>query len=330
VANINDMIDNEIRFARGYGFSNVEHRVPVKIETVFQSGSVGKQFTSMAIMLLVERHRIELDAKIPNYLTDVPNTWENITIRHLLSHTSGMTGYSDALNLRHDYREVEIYETIKQTPLAFKPGDRWAYSNFGYIILGILIERVTGRFYGDFLRENIFCPLAMSTAQVINENEIIPNRASGYILVDGKLENQPWVAPIFNTLADGSLYLTVNDMAKWDEALYNDQLLKEKASFDAMWSPTRLNNNTTYDYGFGWWLIEAINGVRMMEHGGSWQGFRSIILRAPKSQLTVVLFTNLNHQNANVRLIAHRVLQICDPQLAVKPKISMIESFHSK
>ncbi|CAF1232717.1 unnamed protein product [Rotaria sp. Silwood1] len=315
----------KIIFGKGYGYSNIEHKVPVKLETIFQSGSIGKQFTAMAIMILVEKEVIDLDDKIQKYFTDAPIEWNNITIRHLLTHTSGMAGYSADFNLHFDYTNDDIYRLIQKSPLTFQPGEQWAYSNFGYVMLGFLIDRVTNQFYGDFLRENVFNPLGMNTAQIINETEIVPNRASGYILVNGEIKNHEWVSPIFNTLADGSLYLNIYDMAKWDEALYTNQLLKMKTSFDAMWSPVKLNNNTTYPYGFGWWLLEAINGMRILEHGGSWQGFRSMIVRVPENEITVVLFTNLNSPTVDVRRIARRVLEINNPQLVVKPAINRIQ-----
>ncbi|CAF1374758.1 unnamed protein product, partial [Didymodactylos carnosus] len=309
--------DGKIIHGRGYGYSNIEHQVPVKAETIFQSGSVGKQFTSMAVMMLVEQGKIELDDKINNYFRDAPIKWNNITIRNLLTHTSGMTDYPEDFNYRADYTEDDIYRQIRTIPLAFQPGEQWAYSNLGYVILGILINRVANQFYGDFLKEYIFNPLTMTTAQVINEHDIIPNRAAGYVLVNDELKNQEWVSPTLNTMADGSLYLTINDMAKWDAALYGDKLLKKQASFDVMWSPVKLNNNITHPYGFGWRLGEAVNGMRIIEHGGSWQGFQSMIIRVPDDKLSIVFFANLNDRN--VYQLARHVLEIYNPELTGKP-----------
>ena len=163
----------------------------------------------------------------------------------------------------------------------------------------------------------------MTTARAISEVDIIPNRASGYILADGELKNQAWISPTLNTFADGALYLSIYDMAQWDAALYGNKLLKNPTSFDEMWSPARLNNNTTYPYGFGWKLAETINGMRIVYHAGAWQGFRSMIIRVPDAKLTVVFFANLNHQK--VHELALHVLEICNPQLAVKPDENKIE-----
>ncbi|CAM4936908.1 unnamed protein product [Rotaria socialis] len=309
----------EIIFSKVYGYSNLEHEVPVKLETMFQSGSVGKQFTSMAIMMLVEHEKLQLDDKIQKYFHDAPIEWANITIRNLLTHTSGMVSYSPDLNFQQAYTEDDVYNIIKSTTLIYQPGQQFSYSNFGYIMLGFLIQRVTNQSYANFIHEHIFRPLGMKTARIINETSIIPNRASGYVFIDDHIINQPWVSPIFNTMADGSFYFNIYDMVKWDEALYSDVLLKRQASFDEMWSPVKLNGNITYEYGFGWSLLEAINGMRIIEHGGSWQGFRTMIVRVPEDERTVFLFTNMNRPTVDVRKIAHDVLHIYNAQLAVKP-----------
>jgi CubicO group peptidase (beta-lactamase class C family) len=304
--------DGQIVYVKGYGFANVEHHVPVKPETVFQSGSIGKQFTAAAVMMLVEEGKINLEDKISKYFADAPETWKNITVRHLLTHTSGMGDYPRDFDLRADYNEDELYKKIKAAPLTFQTGEKWAYSNLGYVTLGILINKVSGKFYGDFLQERVFKPLGMTTARVINEADIIPNRASGYRLVKGEIKNQEWVSPSVNTTADGALYLTVYDMAKWDAALNGDKLLK-KTSLDQMWTPVKLNDGKTHPYGFGW-LLSEINGKRIIEHGGAWQGFKAFIARYPDEKLTVIVFANLIH--ANEAKIAHGVAAIYNPFLA--------------
>jgi CubicO group peptidase (beta-lactamase class C family) len=304
--------NGEIVLARGYGLANVEHQVPVKPETIFQSGSMGKQFTATAVMMLVEEGKISLDDKITKYFTDGPESWNKITVRHLLTHTSGMTDYPDDFDLRRDYTEDELFQRIKTIPLAFQPGEKWSYSNLAYVMLGVLIHKVTGKFYGDFLQERVFKPLGMSTARVISEADIVPNRAAGYRIADGQLKNQNWVSPSLNTTADGALYLTVYDMAKWDAAFYTEKLLK-RASLEAMWTPVKLNDGKTHPYGFGWALGE-IGGHRLVEHGGSWQGFKSQISRYIDDKLTVVIFAN--QAGANPAKIAHTVAALFNPELA--------------
>jgi CubicO group peptidase (beta-lactamase class C family) len=298
--------DGRIVLAKGYGLANVEHQVPVKPETIFQSGSVGKQFTATAVMLLVEEGKIGLDDKIDKYFADLPENWKKITVRHLLTHTAGTGDYPKDFDFRRDYTEDELLKRAEAIPLAFQPGEKWSYSNLGYLTLGVLIRKVTGKFYGDFIQERIFKPLGMNTARVISEADIIPNRAAGYRLDDGELKNQIWVSPTLNSTADGALYLTVLDLAKWDAVLYHEKLLK-KSSLEQMWSPVRLNDGKTHPYGFGW-EVKQISGRRIIEHGGSWQGFKAIIERHIDDRLTIVVFANLSQ--ANIQKISRGVAAI--------------------
>lgn len=307
--------NGEIVLARGYGLANVEHQVPVKPETIFQSGSMGKQFTATAVMMLVEEGKLSLDDKITKYFPDGPVAWNNITVRHLLTHTSGMTDYPADFDLRRDYTEDELVQRIKPIPLAFQPGEKWSYSNLAYVMLGVLIHKVSGKFYGDYLQERVFQPLGMSTARVISETDIVPNRAAGYRLVNGQLKNQDWVSPTLNTTADGALYLTVYDVAKWDAALYGEKLLK-RASLEQMWTPVKLNDGKTHNYGFGW-ALGQVRGHRVVEHGGAWQGFKSQISRYIDDKLTVIVFAN--QIRANPAKIAHGVAALYNPELAPPP-----------
>ena len=222
--------------AEGFGLANVELQVPVKPETIFQSGSVGKQFTATAVMMLVEEGKIGLDDPLTKYFPDAPTTWKDVTVRELLSHTAGFGDYPKDFDYRKDWTEDEGLKLIESIPLAYPPGTKWEYSNFGYVTLGILIHRVTGEFYGDFLQQRIFQPLGMQSTRLISEADIVPNRAAGYRLVKGELKNQEWVSPAVNTTADGSLYFTILDLAKWDAALYTEKLLK-RSSLDQMWTP---------------------------------------------------------------------------------------------
>jgi len=303
--------DGRPLLVKGYGFANIEHQVLVRPETIFQSGSVAKQFTATAVMLLAVDGKLTLDDRISKHLGDVPNSWKNITIRHLLGHTGGMTDYPPDFDLRRDYTEDEMLTLIKGIPLAFEPGEKWQYSNLGYVTLGILIHKVTGKFYGDLLSERIFKPFGMTTARVISESDIVPNRAAGYRLRKGEIKNQEWVSPSVNTTADGSLYLSALDMLKWDEALSGDKLLS-RSSLQQMWTPVKLNIGKSHGHGFGW-SLRNVNGQRLVEHGGAWQGFKSHIARYPDDRLTVIVFANLEQTNQS--RIAHGVAAIVDPKL---------------
>jgi CubicO group peptidase (beta-lactamase class C family) len=292
----------------GFGFSNVELQVAAKPETVFQSGSMGKQFTSAAVLLLVEEGKIGLDDALSKYYPEGPAWWKDVTIRELLSHTAGFTDYPKDFDLRKDYSEDDLLKIVEGIPAAYAPGSSWAYSNLGYVTLGILIHKVSGKYFGDFLQERVFKPLHMSTTRIISEADIIPNRAAGYQLDHGALKNQEWVSPSANSTADGSLYFSVLDLAKWDTALYTDKVLKE-SSKKAMWTVATLRDGkpNSANYGFGWG-IKTHNGHRAVEHGGRWQGFSTQITRYVDDGITVVVLANL--ANCKPELIADEVAAI--------------------
>jgi CubicO group peptidase (beta-lactamase class C family) len=302
--------------AQGYGLANVEHQVATKPETVFQSGSVGKQFTSMAVLMLVEGGKLSLDDPISKHFSGAPAKWAPITIRHLLTHTSGIKDWESgtALDLRRDYTEDQLVKIAMELPLDFPPGTQWSYSNTGYVLLGVLVHKVSGQFYGDLLQERVFRPLGMTSTRIIAEADIVPHRAAGYVLDKGTLKNQDWVSPSLNTTADGSLYLTVLDMAKWDAALYGSSLVKPETLKQAF-TPVRLANGSSHDYGFGWDVDEQ-RGHRLIEHGGSWQGFRSAIARYVDDSLGVFVLANL--AEAEPEAMAHVIAGIVEPSLRLK------------
>ncbi|HEU4930705.1 MAG TPA: serine hydrolase domain-containing protein, partial [Pyrinomonadaceae bacterium] len=280
----------KIVLLKSYGLANVEHQVPVKPETIFQSGSIGKQFTAAAVMILVQENKLSLDDRVSKYFPDLPATWKDITVWHLLTHTSGLGDYPPEIDLKRDYTEDQFLAAFKKAPLDFEPGTSWNYSNVGYVTLGILIGKITGKFYGDFVKERLFRPLDMTTAQIISEADIVPNRAAGYRLVKGELKNQDWVSPSTNSTADGSYYVSVLDLAKWDAGLYTDKPLTQ-TSREKIWTPAKLRDGTTKDYGFGWHLGNY-HGRRLAFHGGAWQGFKTFIIRFLDTDLTIIFLAN--------------------------------------
>lgn len=284
----------KVVWAQGFGFANVELQVPVKPETIFESGSVGKQFTATAVMMLVEEGKVRLEDPLTKYFKNAPQIWNDVTVRELLSHTGGFGDYPKDFDFRKDWTEDELLKLVQGIPLAYPPGTKWEYSNLGYLTLGILIHRVTGEFYGDFLQQRIFQPLGMNSTRIISEADIVPNRADGYRLVKGELKNQEWVAPMVNTTADGSLYFSTLDLAKWDAALYTQKLLK-KSSLDQMWTIAKLKDGHPNQgkYGFGWFIDER-HGHRCIHHDGAWQGFQTAIDRYVDDQLTVIALSNLS------------------------------------
>jgi CubicO group peptidase (beta-lactamase class C family) len=295
--------NGKVALVRGYGIANVEHGVRVGPQTVFQSGSIGKQFTAMAVMMLIEENKLALDDPISKYL-DVPENWSGIRVRHLLTHTSGLGDYPEKFSLKQDYTEDDLLNMIKAQPLRFPPGEKWSYSNLGYVTLGILIHKVSDQFWGDYLHKEVFDPLGMKHTRAISEVDIIPNRAAGYILKDGVLTNQSWVSPSVNNTADGSLYFTVGDLAKWDEALETRKLINT-SGYEQMWTPVRLNDGTTAPYGFGWRIAKTDSGHTLLEHGGAWQGFASYIARYPDDRLSVAVLCN--RAGASASYIAKRI-----------------------
>ena len=306
--------DGQVVRAQGYGLANVELDVATKPETVFQTGSVGKQFTAMAVMMLVDEGRLGLDDSISKYFPGAPASWQGITVRHLLTHTSGIKDWEGKTDIdyRKDYTEDELLQVAMKLPPDFAPGTQWSYSNTGYVLLGILVHKVSGKFYGDFLTERVFSPLGMESTRVISELDIVKNRAAGYTLEEGKLQNQEWVAPSLNTTADGSLYTTTLDLSKWDAALWSRRFLKPE-SYEAMWSPVKLQDGTSYPYGFAW-SFDVQRREPVIQHSGSWQGFKTAIVRYPGHKLTVIVLANL--AQAEPMRLATAVAGLVQPELA--------------
>jgi N-acyl-D-aspartate/D-glutamate deacylase len=301
--------------ARGYGYANLEHMVPVTDETIFESGSLGKMFTSTAVMLQVEDGKLALDDPITKFFPDAPSAWRDITVRHLLTHTSGIADtYTGDFDFRKDYTEEQLAQMAYGQKLEFPPGSRWNYSNTGYVLLGIIIHRVSGQFYGDVLAERVFKPLGMTTTRIINEADIIPNRAAGYQIVAGQVKNQDWVAPKLNTTADGSLYFSIRDLLAWQAAVQRRAILKPE-SWDLILTPVRLNSGKTYPYGFGWSLDER-GGKPLQQHGGSWQGFKTQLSRFIGDDLTIIVLANL--AQADPARFADGIAAILNPTLAIR------------
>ncbi len=299
----------EVIHAQGYGLANVEHNVPVTDRTIFQSGSLGKQFTATAVMLQVQDGKLSLSDPLAKYF-DGPETWRAITVRHLLTHTSGIPDYNDGqLDYRKDYTEEELVKFAATLPLDFTPGAEWKYSNTGYILLGALVRKVSGSFYGDVLRDKVFTPLGMTTARVISEADIVANRAAGYRLERGELRNQQWVSPAMNTTADGSLYFSLQDLIAWDRGIRNGAVLRAE-SWREIFTPVTLNAGRVHPYGFGFRLDRAA-GQNIQAHGGSWQGFQTYFARYSQpggDDISVIALANLaqaNPKRAVDRIAAH-------------------------
>lgn len=306
----------EVVKLQGYGLANVEHDVPVTDATMFQSGSLGKQFTAAAVMLQVEDGKLALSDPLTKFFPDGPPAWRDVTVRHLLTHTSGIPNYTNGMiDYRRDYTEDELVAFARGLSLEFNPGSQWRYSNTGYVLLGAIVRQASGKFYGDVLRERVFAPLGMTTARVISEADIVPHRASGYQLVNGALQHQSWVAPSLNTTADGSLYVSLRDLLAWNRALRERALLRPE-SWDAIFTPVTLTGGRTHPYGFGW-DVDRIAGQPVYQHGGSWQGFKSHIARYLGDEISVMVLANL--AQANPGRIVTAIAQSLIPKLSATP-----------
>jgi len=274
---------------KGYGMADIELGVPNQPDNKFLIGSITKQFTATAIMQLQEQGKLDVDDPISAYLPDYPKpTADRVTLRHLLSHTSGIPSYTDnasfMANRTIDMPLDSLMARFDRLPLQFEPGTKWYYSNSGYVVLGAIIEKVSGESYEDYLREHIFEPLGMQNTGYCHNDRIITGRAQGYTIDnDGNISNAPEIAMTIPFSA-GALYSTVGDLLKWDRALYTDKVLSKK-SLQEMWTPV-LN-----EYGYGWTISDK-SGHRRIEHSGGIDGFSADIARYPDDRLTIIVLGN--------------------------------------
>ena len=308
--------------AAGYGFANLEVSAPAKVDTIFQAGSITKQFTASAVMLLAEQGKLSLDDSITKYFPEAPAAWKGITIRHLLTHSSGIPEiFGDTeqnlytkgiIDFHRDYTEDELAHAYFAQPLDFQPGTKWNYSNPGYQMLGFLIHRVTGQYYGDYFREHFFQPLGMTTTTIFSFADVVPNRANGYEVANGGWKNVPlWQSLSTLSNAEGSLLMSVLDLAKWDAALNTEQVLK-RSSLEAMWTPVPLDDGSAYPDGMGWFIGNA-RGHRVVFHTGGGFGFYADISRYLDDRLTIIVMTNIDERHADVMKIVGDIAAIYLP-----------------
>ena len=286
--------DGKVIFSKACGLANVELDVPNTPHTKFRLGSVTKQFTAAAILLLQERGKLSVQDPICKYVEGCPATWSDVTIHHLLSHTGGVpnfTSFPDYLpKMMMPVTTQEMIARFKDKPLDFKPGEKWSYSNSGYFLLGSVIEKVAGESYESFVQRNIFEPLKMTSTGYDHFDTILKKRATGYSLKNGKMVNSQYL-DMTQPYAAGSLYSTVEDLFLWNEALYSDKLLSWKSRESMM---TAVKN----DYGYGL-AIQTKWGRKMVSHGGGINGFSTFIARFPDEKVTVVVLRNADYGSPN-------------------------------
>ena len=280
--------------AKGYGLANVELDVKASTSTVYRIGSVTKQFTAAAIMRLVENGKMALDDPIEKYLPDYPVAGRRITIRHLLTHTSGIKSYTGLGpkfwdNSRLDLSHEKLIGLFKDEPPDFQPGEKYLYNNSGYYLLGVIIEKVTGESYGSHVKKTLFDPLGLSSTVYCDNEPVVRQRAAGYQVTLGVVQNaaQLSMKPPFSA---GALCSSVTDLVAWTSALMNGKVVT-RASLDQMITPAKLNDGKPTTYGFG--LGVGDGDKNAISHGGGINGFASYLTYLPESRTIVAVLTNL-------------------------------------
>ena len=286
--------DGKVVVAKGYGLADVEKSIQASEQTVYQLASVTKQFTAAAILLLVEDGKVSLDTKVTDVLPGLPAAWAPVTVRHLLTHTSGIKSYTDVFGANkvadsQVFTSDQILALVKDAPLQFTPGERFAYCNTGYYLLGMIVEKASGKPYAAFLTERIFKPLGMASTALDDYADVRPIRARGYATTNGVTKPAEHTHPT-QPFAAGALVSNVIDLAKWDAALASRKLLKP-ASYDAMWTPMRLNDGKPSTYAMGW-QVDPYRGHARQAHGGGISGFSTFIARFPDDRVTIVALVN--------------------------------------
>lgn len=275
-----------------YGVANLETGTEVKPETVFRVASMSKQFCSAAAMLLVQDGKWKLDDPISKYVDKSPEAWSKITLRHLLTHTSGMAAFapSDGFNFRENPSGERYIEILSKHQLKFQPGEKYEYSNEGYSILGILVGKVAGKPLSEFVAERIFKPVGMTSTSYYLLESLVPGRANGYIWDRDHHKNAIPLRP-YAMAGSGGIQSTVLDWVKWDAALHGESILS-KALKDQIWTPAKLNDGKFTTYGFGWG-VRQVDGKLVLAHSGGTAGFTSNVVRHVDSKLTVVVLQNV-------------------------------------
>jgi len=275
--------------SRGIGYANIEHQVPNTPQTKFRIGSITKPFTSMLVLLQQQEGKLSVNDPINKYLNDPPAAWESIKIHHLLQHTSGIFEFTESADYltrqAHLGRPEKVVAMFRDKPLKFTPGERHEYSNSGYLLLGLILEKVSGQSYESLVQDQIFGPLGMRDSGYDRHAPLVPRRAAGYSRVGDVTRNAPYV-DIAAVQAAGALYSTVKDLATWDDALTAGRLLSPEL-YKQLYKPGKGK------YAFGW-VVENRSGRRYLWHTGAIDGFSTYIVRCPEERSCVVVLSNFD------------------------------------
>jgi CubicO group peptidase (beta-lactamase class C family) len=299
-----------------YGFANLELNAPVTDETVFEIGSLTKQFTAACILMLQQDGKLSIDDKISRHLPGAPPAWSNITVRHLLTHTSGIANYTghEGFELSRHLTQAQFIKAIAALPADFAPGEKFKYCNSGYNLLGFIIENVSGTNYWSFLAQRIFAPLGITTATNRDPTIVVRNRADGYIRKNKSLRNRD--SDLTDVFSAGSIMARIGDLVKWNASLETEKLLK-RASKTQMWTAASLNDGSPTPYGFGW-RIGVVGGHKNIGHSGSTSGFSASLQRFPDDELTVILLCNSDEPNI-ATIMAKKIAAMSLPQKSSRP-----------
>jgi CubicO group peptidase (beta-lactamase class C family) len=285
--------EGQVVISKGYGFANLEHEIPNAPHTKFRIGSITKQITAMAISILQEKGSLDVQDNVCEYLAECPEAWQPITIHHLLTMTSGIPNFQNFPdNERYERLPTTVEATIerfKDKPLEFTPGERFSYTSSGYVLLGYIIEQVSGLRYEDFLRQEIFEPLGMQDSGYDHPQTVLQHRAAGYCKQGTRYINAVHFE-MDTPHAAGALYSTVQDLFLWDQALYTEKLISQ-SSLEAMFTPFRK------PYAYGWIIAESF-GRKMVTHGGTISGFRAGIARFPEERVCVIVLSNIEEASS--------------------------------
>jgi len=284
--------EDRVIFAGNFGVADQTRKTPVTERTSFEIASMTKPFTDAAVLLLSEQGKLAVTDLLSRYFHDLPPAWQTITIQQLMNHTAGLPDDWDEGDLYFTSKTTtgEFFEALKASPLVFDPGTDWSYSA-GPFVLGLLIERLSGMSYAEFMRESLFGPLRMAFTGVNDSTANVPDRASGYVVRDGVLQRGTRISPAARARADVGIRTTVHDLALWSAAL-NDRSLLSAASHNLMFTPGHLNNGEVIAHGLGW-FVTPFRGHTEIAHGGRFRtGFSSVIARYPDDGLTIIVLTN--------------------------------------
>ena len=300
---------DSVIFLGAAGMADLELVVPLAPDMVFEIGSITKQFTAAAIMMLAEEGKLSIDDPITTHLSDYPAYGNGITIEHLLTHTSGIVSYTGipgymATKVQQDVTPSELIAVFKDLPVEFAPGERWAYNNSGYILLGAIVEAASGMRYEDFVQQRFFDRLGMTHSYYGSSGRIIPKRASGYDGGDGAVVNQRYLS-FTQPYAAGSLMMTIEDWYRWSRALFGGQVVSA-ASVARMTTPFVLNDGDTTDYGFGLGVGD-VRGHPVVRHGGGIFGFSTDGLYMPDEDVYVAVFANTTASDVSPSTVAGRL-----------------------